>query len=949
MFTWNHLIVSSILIAVIVGIRFLFGGHMPQRAKYALWLLVAVKLLVPLPIENVFNLTNFLPDEIQRTAMADGGTGNVPVGGILRSADAGAGSGMMGADGAAGSASGEWEGTDRSAAQKGQTGGSLAVMDGSESGRRAIEESSGMAGVSDGSGMEGTAGASDGSGMEGTAGASDGYGMKGTAGASDGSGMKGTAGASDLSGMGDTKNASDKSGADDMSDRVPESAGLTKGNRGIVGDVLYSVFYGIWLTGAILLGTVLFINNLAFFARLKKNRTEFVQKSYGSGRKYAGKLPVYRTAEVDSPCLFGLFRPAIYLPQEWDRYCEYEEYILIHEWIHYRHGDVFWSLLRCVCLVLYWFNPLVWAAFNLSVRDSELACDEGVIAEIGQEARKSYGSMLLDLCEDFGFSEKWKIPVITTEMIGGRKEMRDRITELTRTNRRSVAAVAATLLVAALAVGCTYGNSSRTTESSGGASGAAVSSASVAGIDAEEKENQASGSSVAVANFDPGDAHVSQSDYYTTHSEEEIAADRKKQVELIQKSSDVWWNPSLYDSEKGEKGTINGKKVFVNEAVDKYMITDLDQNGRLEIIQSYLHTDSFYSSTLVAAGQEKFFEVNENRDGLVECHMEGEIAPRFSWTTDIEEARAYFDTETAVWNYRILGIKKDQPVTESGVEEWQLSYANLKKQGDIIYVTADEESLKFYDEENGEQVYREKYEGAVRGTATFSWFQTVYLKDNYPFPTDEPFSAKFIKHWTSGELHKVLDLSARGFSVKKEEKPDFDYEKIYRDYASFLQAIDSSKKKWYMAIVQSDQPVLLMTDSVMKQGSGKDKTFTAVSADVYGYSKEKGEVVKIGEIKSTGSGYPILASARYILTGFHHSSDRLCVENGVGIIERVEGFGMESGEGKYSRIQMTNGKQRVLEEIEIPRKLAETLDYYSGWGGGFMGEGLEEVKFEKVK
>lgn len=66
-----------------------------------------------------------------------------------------------------------------------------------------------------------------------------------------------------------------------------------------------------------------------------------------------------------------------------------------HEITHFRHGDHFWSALRSVCIALHWYNPLVWWAAILSRNDAELACDEGTIRRIGEDARAEYGRTLI--------------------------------------------------------------------------------------------------------------------------------------------------------------------------------------------------------------------------------------------------------------------------------------------------------------------------------------------------------------------------------------------------------------------------------------------------------------------------------------------------------------------------------------------------------------------------
>ena len=94
-------------------------------------------------------------------------------------------------------------------------------------------------------------------------------------------------------------------------------------------------------------------------------------------------LPVYLAPDLPSPCLLGLFRPAVYLP-EGDYTAAQLRHILAHEETHWRHGDHLWAWLRGACLVVHWFNPLVWWGASLSRRDGELACDDGAIRRLGR-------------------------------------------------------------------------------------------------------------------------------------------------------------------------------------------------------------------------------------------------------------------------------------------------------------------------------------------------------------------------------------------------------------------------------------------------------------------------------------------------------------------------------------------------------------------------------------
>ena len=97
---------------------------------------------------------------------------------------------------------------------------------------------------------------------------------------------------------------------------------------------------------------------------------------------------------VTSPFLLGLFRPRVYLPSGMDG--AQLDYVLAHEQAHLRRGDHLWKPLGFLLLAVYWYNPLVWAAYILFCRDMELACDERVIRDMAAEERATYSQALLD-------------------------------------------------------------------------------------------------------------------------------------------------------------------------------------------------------------------------------------------------------------------------------------------------------------------------------------------------------------------------------------------------------------------------------------------------------------------------------------------------------------------------------------------------------------------------
>lgn len=102
---------------------------------------------------------------------------------------------------------------------------------------------------------------------------------------------------------------------------------------------------------------------------------------------------VWQCDEIQVPFIFGIFRPRIYLPSGMDGASM--NYVLAHERAHLKRFDHWWKPLGYALLAVYWFQPLVWAAYALFCRDMELACDEKVIRAYDMDEKKAYSNALL--------------------------------------------------------------------------------------------------------------------------------------------------------------------------------------------------------------------------------------------------------------------------------------------------------------------------------------------------------------------------------------------------------------------------------------------------------------------------------------------------------------------------------------------------------------------------
>ena len=209
---------------------------------------------------------------------------------------------------------------------------------------------------------------------------------------------------------------------------------------------LTPVLKAVWHTGMYVMAAWFLLANLRFMLRLRRSRRPYPVENC--------PYPVYLTADLPSPCLFGLFHPAVYLTPAAVESPETLRHVLIHETTHARHLDPLWSLLRCVCLAVYWFDPLVWIAAIVSRRDCELACDEGALRQLGESERIPYGQTLLRLIP---VARKPESPMLSaTTMTAGKRELKDRVTRIAENRRTVGVALLAVVTAAALVCALTF-------------------------------------------------------------------------------------------------------------------------------------------------------------------------------------------------------------------------------------------------------------------------------------------------------------------------------------------------------------------------------------------------------------------------------------------------------------------------------------------------------------
>ena len=139
------------------------------------------------------------------------------------------------------------------------------------------------------------------------------------------------------------------------------------------------ILTGIWLFGI----AALFLYSAVSYWRLHRKVCEAVIL----------RGNIYQSEKVCSPFVLGIIKPKIYLPYHMDS--REMDHVIAHEQTHIRRKDHLWKPLGFLLLTIHWFNPLMWLSYILLCRDIELACDEKVIREMGNEHRADYTQTLV--------------------------------------------------------------------------------------------------------------------------------------------------------------------------------------------------------------------------------------------------------------------------------------------------------------------------------------------------------------------------------------------------------------------------------------------------------------------------------------------------------------------------------------------------------------------------
>lgn len=160
---------------------------------------------------------------------------------------------------------------------------------------------------------------------------------------------------------------------------LPSAAEVPVGVSRQQAQVDFNIYSVLWLAGM----AALLVHALVSAGKLKRKLATAILL----------RDNIYESEFVDSPFVFGVVKPNIYLPMHMDEGTA--AYVIAHKRAHLARRDHWWKVLGYLVLALHWFNPLVWVAYILFCRDIELACDEKVVKGLDGAARADYSQALL--------------------------------------------------------------------------------------------------------------------------------------------------------------------------------------------------------------------------------------------------------------------------------------------------------------------------------------------------------------------------------------------------------------------------------------------------------------------------------------------------------------------------------------------------------------------------
>lgn len=166
----------------------------------------------------------------------------------------------------------------------------------------------------------------------------------------------------------------------------------------------FAAFMLVWASGFIIVMLWQILSHMRFRRFLLHNAAELenaeaLTKWRNEARRHGVKadVPVLVSASVETPLTIGCFERTMRLILPKHSYTDDElELIFRHELRHIVRCDTRAKLFLGFCTAMCWFNPFAWVARRKVADDLELSCDEAVLENADEIARKRYAELLLN-------------------------------------------------------------------------------------------------------------------------------------------------------------------------------------------------------------------------------------------------------------------------------------------------------------------------------------------------------------------------------------------------------------------------------------------------------------------------------------------------------------------------------------------------------------------------
>lgn len=189
---------------------------------------------------------------------------------------------------------------------------------------------------------------------------------------------------------------------------------------------IYSFLVIIWVLVSVILLVRLFVKYLKIYKykqKLTLESNEFLEEYlYEISDTVCSELDlnvapkIYASESIPVPCMFGFFKPIIFLP-EIELSDEQWKYVILHELTHFKHKDMWIKLCIHIIHAIFWWNPLIYLLQDDLEQTLEIHCDMSIIKDKPSSEKIFYLNTLLSVFENVGSTKYNNIPNLYSPIV----------------------------------------------------------------------------------------------------------------------------------------------------------------------------------------------------------------------------------------------------------------------------------------------------------------------------------------------------------------------------------------------------------------------------------------------------------------------------------------------------------------------------------------------------